>query len=100
MSVVVLGHIQVDPAIMKKLMDERPDDFIAVMNDAKSKGAVHHMFLANDKGAYFLDEWASAQQFQDFFMNQETIRSLMQEAGATAPPDIQMFDVVPSPDQF
>jgi hypothetical protein len=100
MSVVVLGHIDVEPAVMQKLMADRADDFLAVMHEAKEKGAIHHQFLADDRGAYFLDEWASAEQFQDFFINQATIRSLMEEAGVVSPPDIQIFEAVPSPDQF
>jgi heme-degrading monooxygenase HmoA len=85
---------------MKKLMEERADDFRAVASDAKSQGCLHHQFVVAGNEVGLLDEWESAEQFEKFFANQATIGETMQAGGATAPPKIAIYESLPSPDRF
>lgn len=100
MSVIVMGRVAVEPHIMKKVMEERADDFLAVAADARSKGCLHHQFVIAGNEVGLVDEWESAEQFQEFFANQATIREIMQAAGATAPPQFATYEQLPSPDRF
>jgi hypothetical protein len=100
MSVIVTGRVEVDPGIMKKLMDERPDDFRTVMKESKKRGAIHHQFVAESGAVRILDEWDTAEHFYEFFASQPIIADLMSSAGVTSPPTFNTYEVMRSPDQF
>jgi heme-degrading monooxygenase HmoA len=100
MSVIVMGRIDIEPHVMKKLMEERADDFLAVEADSRSKGCLHHQFVVAGNEVGLVDEWETAEQFEQFFANQATIGEIMQAGGATAPPKIAIYEVLPSPDRF
>ena len=100
MSVIVMGRVEVEPHIMKKVMEERADDFLAVSEDARSQGCLHHQFVIAGNEVGLVDEWESAEQFERFFANQATIGEIMRAAGVTAPPKFAMYELLPSPDRF
>jgi len=100
MSVVVTGRVDMDPDVFKKIMEERPDDFLAVMKESKTRGAIHHQFLLGEGALWLLDEWDTAEHFQEFFANQPIIADLMSAAGVTTRPEFHIHEVLPSPDRF
>jgi heme-degrading monooxygenase HmoA len=100
MSAVVIGRMDVEPSIIEKLYAERADDFRTVMNEAKQRGAKHHQFLAGDGCVMLVDEWDTAEHFHEFFANQPIIADLMMSAGVSAPPEINVYEVLDSPDRF
>lgn len=101
MSVVVMATLKVDPAALRALFESQPDVFAGVAEKAKAAGALHHRFLAGDGQVLILDEWVSAEAFQEFFSGQADIAALMQEAGVQGPPDIQVWQPMDdAPDLF
>jgi quinol monooxygenase YgiN len=100
MSVIVIGHITVDPAAVERLFRERAADFEAVAADSRTHGAISHRWGFGDGQVLIVDEWPDADSFQKFFDNQQMIPTLMQAAGVTAPPSFEFFEAKDSPDTF
>ena len=100
MTVRVIGRMTADPALMDKLFSERKSDFEAIAAEARTLGALHHEFLRGDGEVLLVDEWGSAEQFQKFFAEQKVIPSLMADAGVTTRPEINIYEVMDSPDKF
>ncbi len=99
MSVIVIGKFKADPAVLEKVFTEKSADFIAVSNEGKSLGALHHRFLAGDGEVIVLDEWDSAEAFQKFFENNTKIPEILQAAGVSAAPEFSFYEAMDSPDR-
>ena len=100
MSVIVIGHMTVDPANVEKLWAERPNDFAAVAEDAKAAGATHHRWAFGESGVVIIDEWPDAASFQRFFASNETIPALIAAAGVSGPPNFEILEAKSAPDEF
>jgi heme-degrading monooxygenase HmoA len=100
MSVRVIGRIKLDPETMQKLFAERKEDFLEVQANSVKAGALHHEFLRGDGEVLVLDEWGTAEQFQQFFGGQPKIGEIMAAAGVTEPPSFEFYEVMDSPDKF
>ena len=100
MSVIVLVRVPMDPANLKKIWAERPDDFKKVAEDGKSQGAMHHRWGFGDGYVMVIDEWPDGASFQKFFENQALIPELMQAAGAQGPPEVTVVEAATGPDEF
>lgn len=100
MSVMVVGRFKTDPARMEAALRDRAADFAAVGEYAKTHGALHHHFAAGNGEVMFMDEWETAEAFQTFFSSQPKIPELMQAAGVTGPPEIQVYDTMKAPGDF
>jgi len=92
MSVIVIGHITVDPANVQRLWNERAADVESVSADSRTYGAIHHRWAFGDGEVLIIDEWPDAESFQKFFDNQQTIPVLMQAAGVKAPPTFEFYE--------
>ena len=77
MSVIVIGHMTVDPANVEALWRDRRADFEAVAAAAKQVGAIHHQWAFGDNEVVIIDEWPDAASFEQFFGSQQTIAELM-----------------------
>ena len=100
MSVIVIGHMTVDPANVEKLWADRKADFETVAKEAKAAGAIHHRWGFGEGGIVIIDEWPDAESFQKFFENQPTIPELMQAANVQGPPEFEILEAKDAPDQF
>jgi hypothetical protein len=67
---------------------------------AKAAGAIHHQFVAGDGEVVIIDEWGTAEAFQEFFDGQPKVAELMGAAGVAGPPDITVYQSMESPDRF
>jgi heme-degrading monooxygenase HmoA len=93
--------MKVDPAALRKLFESQPDVFQSIAEKAKTVGALHHRFLAGEDQVLIVDEWESAEAFQEFFSSEQEIAALMAEAGVKAPPEIQVWQpMTDAPDTF
>jgi hypothetical protein len=100
-SVLVIGHMTVDPANVAKLWADRPADFQAVANEAKAQGATHHRWAFGEGRVVIIDEWPDAETFQKFFESQTQIPELMQAGGVQGPPEFEILEARnDAPDQF
>ena len=100
MSVIVIGHMTVDPANVERLWRERGQDFEAVAAAAKAAGAIHHQWAFAETQVVIIDEWPDAEAFQRFFDGQPMIAELMQEGGVQGPPTFEILEAKAGPDAF
>ena len=100
MSVIVIGHMTVDPANVEKLWRDRKADFEAIAKEAKAAGALHHQWAFGDGQVVIIDEWPDAASFQRFFETQAKIPELMAEGGVQGPPTFEIVEAKTAPDSF
>lgn len=101
MSVIVIAEFSGDAEKLKGIFESRRADFEAIRDEAVSRGAKHHRFGVGDNGRLvFIDEWDSRESFEGFFHAQTKIPELMQDVGATGPPDFSIYEAISSPDEF
>ena len=102
MAVLVTLRIAGDPARVEQALKSDPDRLMAVSESAKSKGALHHRFFGNadGNGVLIVDEWETAEGFQQFFGDNPQIGAMMAEAGVTSEPEVAFWDLLDTPDQF
>ena len=99
MSVMIIGKIPGDTAVFKKVMTDREGELVGISEQARVAGAIHHRFGVGDGFVILVDEWESAQQFEQFF-GRPDIQALVGEMGASGPPDIAVVEVITSPSDF
>jgi len=100
MSVIVIGHMTVDPANLEQLWRDRSADFGAVADAARAAGAVHHPWAFGAGEVVIIDEWPDAASFQQFFAGQPKIAELMQAGGVQGPPTFEILEAKAGPDEF
>jgi heme-degrading monooxygenase HmoA len=100
MSVFVIVRLKVDATKLEQLFSERTNDFEAVGEEAREKGALHHRFVAGNGEVLIVDEWDKAESFQHFFANHAMIADFMKSAGVEGPPEVTVYRPLDSPDQF
>ena len=100
MSVIVIGHMVVDPANVEKLWRDRKADFEAVAQAAKAAGALHHQWGFGQGQVVIIDEWPDAASFQAFFEGQALIGELMRAGGVQGPPTFEILEARVAPDSF
>ena len=99
MSVIVIGHMTVDPANVEALWRDRKADFEAIAKDAKAAGAQSHGWAFGDGVVVIVDEWPDAASFQKFF-GDPRIADLMQAVGVQGAPEIEILEKKAAPDTF
>ncbi len=101
MSTIVIGKFTASAEKMKAMFASRKDDLVAVHDEAVQHGGKHHRFAAGENGEIvFIDEWESREAFDGFFRSQTKIPELMQEVGASGPPQFTFYEALSSPDEF
>jgi heme-degrading monooxygenase HmoA len=71
-----------------------------IVDDAKSRGAIHHRFAVGDGFVLVVDEWESGEQFQQFFAGNEKVEAVVRDSGGQGEPEITIAEAVDTPDQF
>jgi hypothetical protein len=99
-SVIVIGHMTVDPANVEKLWRDRKADFEAVAEAARAAGALHHQWAFGDGVVTIIDEWTDADSFETFFATQTKIAELMEAGGVQGPPTFEILTAKVAPDTF
>ena len=100
MSVLVLGKFRGDTTTFRKALTDRADEFVKIAEQAKAAGGIHHRFGIGDGFIVIVDEWESADHFQQFFANPD-LQAFIGTVGAEpGPPELTMAECVTSADQF
>jgi hypothetical protein len=100
MSVLVTGKFQGDTASFRRALTDRAGEFEKIAVIARSSGGIHHRFGIGDGFVLIVDEWQTAEQFEQFFTNPE-LQTFIGSVGADpGPPDITVAEAVTSPDQY
>jgi heme-degrading monooxygenase HmoA len=102
MAVLVTLRLTGDPARIEQALTSDADRLNAVAERAKGKGALHHRFHANADGSGVLvvDEWETAEAFQQFFSESQEIGAMMAEAGVEGAPQVEFWSAIDTPDAF
>ena len=100
MSVLVTGKFQGNTATFRQALTERAGEFEKIAVIARSSGGIHHRFGVGDGFVVIVDEWQTAEQFEQFFTSPE-LQTFIESVGAEpGPPDITVSEAVTSPDQY
>jgi hypothetical protein len=98
--VPVTGKFQGDTASFRRALTDRAGEFEKIAVIARSSGGIHHRFGIGDGFVLIVDEWQTAEQFEQFFTNPE-LQTFIGSVGADpGPPDITVAEAVTSPDQY
>jgi quinol monooxygenase YgiN len=101
MSVLIVTKVNGDTDRFRQAVVDRADEFAKISEEAKPKGALHHRFGVGDGYVLIVDEWESAEQFQQFFANPELQAFIASVGGdTTSPPDFMITEAIDSSDQF
>jgi heme-degrading monooxygenase HmoA len=100
MSVVMILRTAADPAKLEEYAQANEDQLKRITDDAKSRGAIHHAFFAaGDNQVVVIDEWETAEAFQEFFSSNEDVPQVMQALGA-GEPQIEFLRQLDTRDEF
>jgi hypothetical protein len=101
MSVMLGLRMDVDPERFMEVVAENQEAFESISERARSKGAIHHMFMAGPGQVMAADEWDSPDSFQAFWEeSMEQIGPLMAQAGVTNEPEPVFWRPLDTPDRF
>jgi quinol monooxygenase YgiN len=101
MSVLVVVKVSGDTATFRTALSDRADEFEAFAEKGREAGAVHHRFGVGSGFVLVVDEWETAEAFQQFFGDPQ-LQEFIATVGAdpTAEPEITITEAITSPDQF
>ena len=100
MSVLIVSKFHGDTAKFRQALEERADEFVKFRDRAAAAGAIHHRFGVGDGFVVVIDEWETADQFQQFFADPELQGFIASTGAAAGPPDITVTEAIASPDQM
>ena len=100
MSVLITIKFKGDTAIFRQALHERADEFAKISDASKSVGGLHHRFGVGDGFVLVIDEWASVEQFQQFFSDPALQAFIGTVGAAQEPPEITVAEAVASADEF
>jgi len=100
MSVLVTGRIPGDTSKFREFITSQQDVMRRISDEARSKGCLHHQFGIGDGFVIVVDEWESAEAFNDFFQNNADIPTVMRDAGAQGEPEFTFAEAVETVDKF
>jgi len=100
MSVLVVVKVAADTATFQKALANRADEFETVAARGKEMGAVRHRFGIGDGFVLVVDEWETAEGFQQFFGDPKMQEFIGTIGADPAPPEITITEAIASPDQF
>ncbi len=63
----------------------------------KDAGIIHHRFVSGDGELVVIDEWETAEQFQNFFDGNPKVAQVMTSIGMTGAPEISVFESFDAP---
>jgi hypothetical protein len=100
MSVLVTGRVRGDTEKFREFIVSGADRMRTIGDAARAAGCLHHRFGVGDAFVLVVDEWESAEAFQNFFANNPDIPDAMRDAGAEGEPEFTFLDAVETADQF
>jgi hypothetical protein len=95
-SVIVTMRVPGDVERFRRFLEDE-ERVKSISERAKSMGAIHHRFAVGDGFVLGVDEWETAEQFQEFVAS---IPDVFRDAGAQGPPEVTIAEAISSADQF
>lgn len=100
MSVLITVTVPGDTEAFRAFVAANPERLTALADRGREMGAIHHRFAIGDGTVFIVDEWETADAFQSFFEGNEEIAAAMQDAGASGPPQVSVYEALETADQF
>lgn len=102
MSVMITLKFDVSAEAMEEVITAHRETALAIIEDAKQKGATHHQFVvdADDGNTLVIDEWPDFETFRQFYAGQEDIPKIIAAAGVTTEPQVTAYTILETPDRF
>jgi quinol monooxygenase YgiN len=101
MSVLVIAKIAGDTAKFRQSLTDRAAEYEKISADARAKGGIRHRFGVGDGTVVIIDEWETAEQFQQFFSAPELQAFVASVGGDTSsPPDVTVSEAVASSSDY
>jgi hypothetical protein len=100
MSVLVTMKVTGDTGAFQKALSERDSEFKEIGDRAQGAGAIHHRFGIGDGFVLVVDEWETAEKFEEFFNDPELQAFIGTVGGNPTAPEITMTEAVSPPDEF
>ena len=99
MTVLVTMKVEADTDQFRRFLAQDPERLQEFAASAQAAGAIHHRFGLGDGYFVVVDEWDSVESFQSF-MSRDEITAILRDTGARSAPEIDITQVVVSPDQL
>jgi hypothetical protein len=99
MTVLLIGRVPGDTVQFEAFMSDNVHRVEQLSEKAKAAGCISHRFAVGDGEVIFVDEWESAEQFQEFFAAPE-IQGVVGEMGAQGEPQLLFADPKGFPGEF
>jgi uncharacterized protein (DUF1330 family) len=93
MSVLVTIRVPGDTNQFKRYLEEEAEQMERIAENSRRGGCLRHKFGIGDGFVLVLDEWESAEQFQQFFSDPE-IAEVMRNSGAQGEPEITVAEAL------
>ena len=100
MSVIVTIRVPANPAKFREFANSNQDKLRTILEDAKSKGCLHHRFALGESSVLVVDEWETAEGFQSFFQGNHGVAEAMAAAEATGEPYIAFDEAIDTADKI
>jgi hypothetical protein len=100
MSVLAVVKVTGDTEVFQKSLIDLADEYRAIGDRARGSGAIHHRFGVGEGFVQAVDEWETAEQFQQFFSDPSLQEFIQKIGGSPVPPEITITEAISSPDQF
>jgi hypothetical protein len=100
MSVMMALRIEVDPERFERVVKENTDQLMAIVEQAKQRGLIHHEFYAGDGAVMAVDEWPDEQSFMGFYEAAgQDIAEMLGKAGVSSQPQTSFWRLLDTPDK-
>jgi heme-degrading monooxygenase HmoA len=93
MSIVTIMKVPGDTAKFREFFDSHKEQVAAISARAQAAGCTSHVFSQGDGVTVAVDHWDSQAAFEKFLADPE-IGETMAGAGASGPPEIEIFEVI------
>lgn len=101
MSVMMGLRMQVDPGRFEQVVKENTDQLMAIVEQAKQRGLIHHAFYAGDGEVMAVDEWPDEQSCMGFLEAVgPQIGEMMGKAGLSSQPQPTFWRLIDTPDRM
>lgn len=100
MSVMMGLRFEADPGRFERTIKENEGQLMAIVEQAKQRGLIHHAFYAGDGEVMAVDEWPDEQSFFGFFEAAgPEIGEMMGKAGVSNRPMPTFWRLLDTPDK-
>jgi quinol monooxygenase YgiN len=101
MSVLMTLRVAGDPARLEQFSAEQSATVEGIASKARGAGCISHRFYGSDDGQILVvDEWESAEAFQQFFGSTPEIPEMMAKVGVTSEPEVTFWRKLETNDEI